>query len=216
MVKGAIFDLDGTLVHSLPDLRDCMNAMLRKFGYPEITEAETMRNIGRGAREFVLQSLPAEARGREEECRRAYAEIYAASGSPKTALFPGIPELLTRLSSAGVKLAVVSNKPQRNTEQVYEKYLSAYAFDYVTGHRPGTEIKPDPASTFACLAALGLEPGETAFIGDGETDAQAALRSGTLGISVLWGYRTREELAAAGATRFARTPAELFDILNSL
>lgn len=213
MVKGAIFDLDGTLVHSLPDLHDSMNAMLRFYGYPEIDEAAVRRNIGCGAAEFVLRSLPSHARDRAAECRKKYGEIYAAGGSPKTALFPGIADVLRALKAEGVRLAIVSNKPHKNTLQVYEKYLSDFDFDFVYGQQPGGSTKPDPEGTLACLAALGLRPEEAAFVGDGETDAETAIRAGTHGVSVLWGYRSEAELRAAGARLFARDAAELYDIL---
>lgn len=216
MIKGVIFDLDGTLLHTVPDLHDCMNAMLRHFGYPEITENDTRRFIGHGAREFVLQSLPPEARGMEKECLKFYGEYYEQSGSPKTALFDGVDELLKKLTADGVKLAIVSNKPQRNTEDVYRKYLSAYNFAYVTGHVKGVEVKPDPTLTLDCIQKLGLKKEETVFVGDGETDVQTAIRAGIKGISVLWGYRDKAELIEAGATHFVETASQLYQAIRSL
>lgn len=216
MIKCVIFDLDGTLLHTVPDLHDCMNAMLRHFGYPEITESDTRRYIGHGAREFVLQSLPPEAKGREKECLKFFGAYYEKSGSPKTALFDGIDQLLKKLTADGVKLAIVSNKPQRNTEDVYRKYLSAYNFAYVTGQVKGIEVKPDPTLTLDCIQKLGLNKEETVFVGDGETDVKTAIRAGIKGISVLWGYRDQSELEDAGATRFVENTQQLYQVICSL
>ncbi len=216
MIKGVIFDLDGTLLHTIPDLHDCMNATLRHFGYPEITESDTRRFIGHGARDFVLQSLPPKARDKEKECMEYYNEYYENSGSPKTALFDGVDTLLKQLTADGIKLAIVSNKPQRNTKDVYRKYLSAYDFSYVSGQVNGVDVKPDPALTLRCIEKLGLKKEQTVFVGDSETDVQTAINAGVVGIAVLWGYRDKKQLAEVGAKRFAESPRALYEMIQSL
>ena len=216
MIKGVIFDLDGTLLHTLPDLHDSINATLRNFGYPEISEIDTLHFICHGARDFVFKSLPQDAKDNVEACLAFFGEYYEKSGSPRTALFDGIDGVLKKLAEQGVKLGIVTNKPQRNAEDVYRRYLSAYPFTYVTGQVEGVDVKPDPTLTLQCIKAFGLEKQQVVFVGDGETDVQTAINAGIQGIAVTWGYRQKTDLKKAGAVHFADTPEMLLDMICSL
>ena len=94
--------------------------------------------------------------------------------------------------------------------------LKKYAFDAIVGNRAGVPVKPDPTLTLQVLRELGVSPAEAVFVGDGDTDVQTAKNAGMRSVSVLWGYRSKEQLAAAGAQRYAHTFAELKEILLSM
>ena len=215
MNKAIIFDLDGTLIDSLPDIFDNITIMLEKFGYEKRTYKEVMSYIGNGARMLVKSSLPeGETEERIDECLGYYNGIYTSGGSPKTKLFDGIKETLVELKKRGYKLAILTNKPQITTDNVYKTYMSDLGFDEVVGQRPGAKIKPDPTEALKILSKLSVKVESAYFIGDGETDAELAKRGNLQGISVLWGYRDKATLAQYGAVNFAEKPSDLLEFIK--
>ncbi len=216
--KAAIFDLDGTLIDSLKDLHLTMSKVLELGGYPGI-DLETVRHlIGNGAREFVRLSLPEGARDEEnvDKNLRIYREIYDEIGSENTRPYDGIEEVLDALFKEGMTVCVLSNKPHPNTLDMVSKLFPKYRFHYVLGQKDIFPPKPDPSSALHIAEKLGLSPAEIALIGDGESDVQAAKAGGFFGISVLWGYRTIEELKEAGAQVFATLPQDILKIMGLL
>ena len=213
-MKTVIFDLDGTLLDTVDDLKDSINAMLTQFGYPTLTKEQVKRTIGSGAKRLVADSLPEKvSEERLDECLAVYSRIYYSSGSPKTKLFGGMGEVLTELKARGYKLAVLSNKPQKSTDQVCGKYLNGFAFDMIVGQSESVKCKPDPAGTLYIMRTLGAKKEETFLVGDGETDVLTAIKAGVNGIGALWGNRTKSDLAAAGCKTFVSSPYELLKIL---
>ena len=214
MNKLVIFDLDGTLLDSLPDIYDNINLMLKKFGYPSRKREEVMQFIGNGARNLVKRSIPD---GMSEEqidkCLTYYNEIYTNSGSPKTKLFDGIRETVVELKNRGYKLAILTNKPQITTDRIYEEYMMDLGFDVVIGQRNGVKIKPDPITALKIIEELESSPENTYFVGDGETDVETSINANTCGIAVLWGYRNRAQLEKAGAKVFVNAPKELLSVI---
>lgn len=215
MVKAVLFDLDGTLLDTLPDIKKTINETLRKFSYPEITLEQTKRYVGDGAYQLVERAMPADAPNKEA-CFEYFKETYAKSDNSETLLFEGEMQTLAYLAAAGVKLGVVTNKPQGATVAVCKQFFSEIPFSFIAGDSGDFPCKPDP--TLALYAALRMQvaPADCVFVGDGETDAQTAIRAGMYGVSCLWGYRTEEQLRAAGATRFVHSFAELKNLLGKL
>ena len=213
MKKAVIFDLDGTLLNTCPDLMVAMNQMLDKFGFPRISEREVISYIGYGAEQYVKCAIPKEHWDKTDECLRYYSKVYDESGSPLTRLYDGIDELLKNLKRAGLKLMILSNKPQTSTNEVYKRYLSSYAFDYVYGQREGIKAKPDPEPLYVVLKETGLNKEEIVFVGDGETDIGMAKNAGADSVGVLWGYRSKAQLMEAGGKVFASSPEELYRII---
>ena len=216
MLKAVIFDLDGTVLETLPDLNACMNAALADYGYPPITREQTMAFVGHGGRNFALAALPTEKRDTVDEFYAHYCDIHVHCKNENTREFAGEEDCLFALKSAGLKLAVVTNKSQAAADVLGNTLLKKYAFDAIAGNRAGVPVKPDPALTLQILQELGVSPADAVFVGDGDTDVQTAQNAGMRSVSVLWGYRSREQLLAAGAERFAESFSELKDILLSL
>ncbi len=201
--KLVIFDLDGTLLDTSFDLMNSMNGMLESFGYPLINIEQAKEYIGNGARNFVLRSLPQGKKEVVDEALQVYNRIYNASGSPCTKLYDGIEDILTYLKKQNVLIAILSNKPQPSTDEVYDKYLKEYNFDYVYGNRPGFGHKPDKECGEFLIEKLGVDAKDVIVVGDGETDVIFSKNLGVKCIAVTWGYRSKTILQDAGANVFA-------------
>lgn len=213
--KTVIFDLDGTLLDTLPDIAENINIMLKHYGYPERSYAEMRKFIGCGARNLVKDSIGVPLSEKELDERLAYYnEIYTASSSPATKLFDGVAEMLEGLKARGYKIAVLTNKPQATTDRVVKEHLSRAGFDLVVGQREGVKIKPDKEAALYIMKTLGASPENTYMVGDGETDVMTAVNAGIHGVAVLWGYRDKDELEAAGAKIFVSSPKELFAVIS--
>ena len=212
MIKAILFDLDGTLLNTLPDIRRHLNDALTAHGYPAIGEEQAKHCIGDGARKLVERAFPAGEKF-SEEVFEDFSRRYAANDNSLTCLYDGEEEFLNRLVERGIKFGIVTNKPQDATLGCVEKFFKGYPLAFVSGDSGMFPCKPDP--TLARYAALTMRVpvGECAFVGDGETDALTAINAGMFGVSTLWGYRTKEQLKEAGATRFADSFEELEKIL---
>ena len=215
MNKAVIFDLDGTLIDSLPDIAEHVNLTLEKFGEPK-KEINFIRALtGHGAKNLISRSFDNKFDGKQlEERLDYYNRIYTDSGSPNTKVFDGVGEMLVELKKRGYKLGILTNKPQMTTDGIYQRLLSGYGFDVVVGSRPGMKIKPDPDMLLQMLKELDVEPENCYFVGDDKPDAQIAINAGVKGISELWGYRDKQFLIDAGATVFASTPAEILQLIK--
>jgi phosphoglycolate phosphatase len=214
--KAAIFDLDGTMIDSLQDLYLTMSRVLEAGGYPGI-DLETVRHlIGNGAREFVRLSLPPHARDEQnvDKFLKIYRQLYDERGWQNTVLYDGIEEVLDALFERGVKVCILSNKPHPNTLDMVEKLFPKYKFDYILGQKDIFPPKPDPSSALHVAEVLGISASEIALIGDGDSDVMTAINGGFFPISVLWGYRTKEELEEAGANVFADSPRDILKIMR--
>ena len=208
MIKAVIFDLDGTLLDTLPDIHDVLNHSLEKFLLPQIGIESTKKFVGNGAKKLVERAVGERAELLEIVYKN-YSEEFANCFNNLTKMYPYEVETLEKLKAAGVALSILTNKPQRATERVYSKFLEKYGFSIVLGQTEYYPLKPDPTSTFAILEKLKVKKEECIFVGDGDTDIQTAKAAGIKCVSALWGYRTREELFAAGATDFAEDFTEL-------
>lgn len=212
--RAAIFDMDGTILDTLEDLRGSVNAALRREGFPERSLEEIRSFVGNGAAKLIERAVPDGADA--ETTRRVlafYKPYYEAHAQIRTAPYPGIAAMLASLRSAGMKLAVVSNKPDPAVKPLAAHYFPQ-TFDIALGARDGMAIKPAPDMLRAALSLLGVEPSEAVYIGDSDVDIATAANAGLPCVSVLWGFRDEAFLRAHGARHFARDADELFALLT--
>ena len=207
--RAAIFDMDGTILDTLEDLRDGVNASLAWAGFPPRSLDEIRRFVGNGAAKLIERSVPA---GTAEAATRRvleyYRPYYEAHSRIKTGPYPGMTAALESLRGRGVMLAVVSNKPDGATKKLAAHYFPEL-FHVAIGARDGVAVKPAPDTLLEAMALLGVSPEETIYIGDSDVDIQTAKNAGVDCASVAWGFRSEEFLREHGAYRILRQPAEL-------
>lgn len=217
MYRGLVFDLDGTLLDTLQDIGEAMNRVLARHGFPEHRMDSYRYLVGRGVTQLVRSALPVEAAREELVIQGVLADLrneYTVQQEKHTALYPGIADLLDRLSESNYKLAVLSNKPHELTQQVVRRHLGRWDFVTVLGAREGVPVKPDPAAVYDVLADLQLTGREVLYLGDTDTDMQTAERSGLVAVGVEWGFRKRDELLRSGARYIIRHPMDTLTILK--
>jgi len=212
-MEAVLFDLDGTLLDTVPDIRACLNESLALFSYPPITEEQTKQFVGDGAKKLVERAVP--EGGDVEGVYADFKARFREYPPERTKLYRGELECLKKLKAKGYKLGVVTNKPQKAAENVIRR-LIPIDFDIIVGDTGDFPCKPDPTVARYASLSLHLFPQDCIFVGDGETDALTAKNADMLGISCLWGYRTKEQLQGAGATNFVSDFAELEKFLLAL
>ena len=211
MKIGILFDLDGTLLNTLEDLRDATNAALRHFGCPERTLEEIRTFVGNGARNQIRLSLPGKADDPDlDEVLEWYKAYYAGHCQIKTAPYPGIGDMLESLKGKW-PMAIVSNKPD-----IAVKTLCAEHFPgiYALGEAPDCPRKPAPDMVFKAMEAIGVD--KCIYVGDSEVDIRTANNAGVPCVSVLWGFRDRDVLEEEGGTHFCAEAAELPGLLEEI
>ena len=211
--RTVLFDMDGTLLDTLEDLRESTNHVLREMGYPERSLEEMRRFVGNGAEMQIRRAVP---EGTSEEniakALRAYRAYYQEHCRIKTKVYDGLLNMLDALKARDVKTAVVSNKPDEAVKKLSEEYFGG-RMDYAVGAKDGRRCKPYPDMVDAALEALGETREGAVFIGDSEVDVQTGLNAGLPVIAVSWGFRSRETIAEAGATVIADDAAALAKLL---
>jgi phosphoglycolate phosphatase len=214
-IEGIIFDLDGTLVHTIEDIAGAANVLFARHGLPQHGIEYYLNWIGNGAVKFIER---AHGEPVSEEKLRAYVaefkEIYAGNLHDKSRVYEGIPELLDALVDRGIKISVLSNKPHKLTRRVCDFYLSAWPFDPVLGQREEVPRKPDPAAAFEIAGHLDVEPGKILFVGDSDNDILTARAAGMIPLGVSWGYGRLLSNPLEGMGSLADTPSEILNLLS--
>lgn len=203
-----VFDLDGTLVDSRPDLASAVNATRERLGLPPLSLAAVTGMVGEGARVLVRRALPESVAGAAfDEALALFLDLYFERCLEGTRAYPGIPEALAELA-AGRPLAVLTNKPERHSRKVLAGLGLLPWFEAVVGGDTLPARKPDPAGLLSLAARWGLPPGEVLLVGDSAVDAATARAGGCRLALVEWGFADVGPLLAAGDLRVA-TPAGL-------
>ena len=214
--SAVLFDLDGTLLDTLEDLADSMNAALAEQNFPIHPLAAYRYFVGDGVRELARRVLPVDQRTDAmvaENVRRMTAE-YEKRWNCKTRPYRGMDAALDGLTAAGVRLAVLSNKPDAFTKKMIPALLSRWNFELVLGARPGIPVKPDPQAALEVAATLRLRPDQIMYVGDTSIDMNTARAAGMYAVGVAWGFRTIEELQQSGAATIAHEPGDLLALLD--
>lgn len=218
LINLAIFDLDGTLIDSLGDLADAMNVVLDERGYPAHPRDAYRHFVGDGIEMLVRRALPPEVVDTADipkvvdAMRREYSGRCLATTRP----FAGIPELLARLRSLGIRAAVLSNKPDFATRAIVRELFEDGAFDVIRGARENVPLKPDPTVAIEVASDLGFEPKLSVFIGDSPIDVKTGRNAGMRTVGVTWGFRGTHELLDAGADHIIHQPLELVRLLGGV
>ena len=214
MFTHVIFDMDGTILNTLDDLADAGNHVCAAHGWPTHPVEAYKRMVGNGIAMLVRRFVPAGLS--EEEISAVLAEFstyYNVHKEDKTAPYSGIPEVIGLLKRAGVKVGVLTNKNNDMAVEVAERYYPG-VFDAVQGAMPNVPVKPHPAMLELMMERLGASPETTLFVGDSNVDIQTGKNGGLTTCGVLWGFRSREELAGEGADYIIDSPAQLVKIVT--
>ncbi len=212
MTKLIIFDLDGTLLDTRRDIADACNYALRMCGCPERDLREYNMLVGRGIMNLFRGSLPQELRNEENvlKMKSHFVPRYNEHIADRTRPYPGINDMLERLSGEGIAFAIASNKYQEGTEALAARFFDGYGFVSILGQRDGMAIKPDPEIIREAMAAVpGISADEVIYCGDSDVDMQTGINAGVRTIGVTWGFRTREELEAYDPWLLAKSPEEI-------
>lgn len=211
MSIGILFDLDGTLLNTLEDLRDATNVALRHFGCPARSLEEIRTFVGNGARNQIRMSLP----GREDDpdldaVLEFYKEYYSGHCQNKTAPYAGILDALADLGKDW-PIAIVSNKPDAAVKTLCAQYFPGV---YAQGESAECPRKPAPDMVLKAMEAIGVE--RCIYVGDSEVDVRTARNAGVPCISVLWGFRDRGILEEEGGRYFCADPAGLRKMVEAI
>lgn len=213
MQKAAIFDLDGTLLYTLEDLKDSVNFALIKYDCPCRSLDEVRDFVGNGVKVLIERSMPEGCNNPSfDKCLKCFKEHYAKNMYNKTKLFDGIEEMLDTLKSRGYKIAVVSNKFDTAVKDLCKKYFGEKV-EVAIGESEGVRKKPAPDSVIKAINILGCDKDLTYYIGDSEVDIETAQNSRLKCISVSWGYKDKDFLKKHGAEIIVDKPCEIADFL---
>lgn len=212
LYRACIFDLDGTLADTLSSIAYFANGTLSAFGLPEIPVEEYKQLVGNGADKLMKRMLayvgaslsPEEFKAFRKEYDRRYESEPMRLVSP----YPGLPRLLEEMKEKGLRLGVLSNKPDNMTRRIVRELYGDLP-DLVYGQREGVPKKPDPTAVLSMAQSFSLAPGDVLYVGDSGVDMDTGNNAGMDTCGVLWGFRDREELLAHGAKYLASSPWEL-------
>ena len=210
-MTGILFDLDGTLLDTLEDLTDATNHVLREFGFPERSAEQVRRAIGNGAANQLRKSAP-EGTSEEtvEKMLAVYKPYYTAHCQIKTRPYGGVLAALNQLVGR-YPVAIVSNKPDAAVKPLCAEYFPGI---YALGEVPGCPRKPAPDMVGKAMADIGVDC--CIYVGDSEVDVLTAKNAGVPCLAVLWGFRDREDLEAAGAAHFCEDPNQMVEKIEEI
>ena len=215
-MKACIFDLDGTLTNTLESMTYSVNLTLEEMGLSKITKDQCRLFVGNGARVLMEKSLKAAGdtdASRIEEGMEIYGRIFDRNWTYHVTPYEGIPEMLKALKDKGIHLAVLSNKPDRQTVKVVKAIFGEELFDYAQGQKEGIRRKPEPDGVWYLMEQMHVSKEECLYIGDSEVDAATGRNAGLKTIGVLWGFRDRKTLETAGADDLIDRPDELLQFV---
>lgn len=208
-----LFDLDGTLLNTLDDIKDSVNYALNKFNYPLRTLEEVKKFVGNGAKLLIDHVVPTNTSiENSAKCLEIYKEHYAHNSQNKTRPYDGILSLLKLLNHQDIKLAIVSNKFDFSVKELCQIYFGEY-IQVAIGESANVARKPAPDSIYTAIKELGVVKSQVIFVGDSDVDVHTAHNAGIPCIGVTWGFRDKEVLEKAGADFTIDKPEELTEYL---
>jgi len=209
-----MFDLDGTLADTLRDLSEAGNHAMTAVGRPTYSLDQYRTLVGQGLDRLIQDALGPEHQACFDDAIAAFHGYYAEHRYDHCAPYPGIGELLGELTARGVKLAVMSNKPDEATVDMVQRVFGKWDFAAVRGHRAGYPVKPDPKAALEIGDELGLPPERWAYVGDTDVDMLTGKAAGFFTVGVSWGFRSVDEMRAAGSDAIIDQPSGLLALLG--
>ncbi len=212
MIKAVIFDMDGTILDTLEDLKESTNFALKSFGFPTRTLDEVRNFVGNGVRILFERAVPKNCdKNTLEKCIEIFKKHYSENMYNHTKPYNGILKILKELKNDGVKIAVVSNKFDEAVKILSEKYFKDL-IDISVGQADDVPQKPAPNGVFKAMKELGVN--SAIYVGDSDVDVQTAKNAGLMSIGVTWGFRDAENLK--GADYIVDEPFDIIKIVRSL
>jgi len=218
-LSAVIFDLDGTLADTITDIGNAVNYTLRRHGFPSHPIETYKLMVGNGFPTLMQRAVPESAVNDSPlftQLVSEAAERYRVMSLDTTVPFAGVSDLLATLTAQGVKLAVLSNKPDELTKMLIPALFPGIPFVAIEGDLPGRRRKPDPERALEILAMAGLTPEQTAFVGDSGVDMETGVNGNMTPLGAAWGYRTLEELQKHGARAILKKPADLLNFVGPI
>ncbi len=214
--NSVVFDLDGTLLDTLEDLKNSVNFALVSNGLQKRSTEEVRAFVGNGIRLLIERAVPENTPAETvDKCFKDFKEHYKNNSANFTKAYEGIVELLKELKSNGVKISVVSNKADFAVKILAEKYFSGL-LDCAYGEREGIKRKPSPDSVYAVIKETQSDMKSTVYVGDSEVDIETAKNSGIPCIAVTWGFRDKMLLQSLNPDYVADTPKQILEIINEV
>ncbi len=216
MIKVCVFDLDGTVMDTLSSIAYFVNYTLGKLGFESIEKDEFKYMAGSGRSVLLHRALAFRGVDTEDNFLKAckiYDSAYEGNFMYLTKPFDGIIDAITKIKEKGVKIAVLSNKPDNVTRLVVEDVFGKGFFDHIQGQTEDVPMKPNPTGFLKICQKYGAAPDEACMVGDTNIDIGTGVNAKTFTIGVLWGFRTEKELLDAGADKIVSTPEELADFV---
>lgn len=208
--EAVLFDLDGTLLDTLDDLKDSVNFIMEKYQFPVHTLDEVKKAIGNGIHKLIERTVPEGTDGKTIESAFCdFMAYYQENCMEKTKPYPGMEELLLQLKADGCKLAVVTNKGNAAVQKMIPHYFPGF-FETAVGATKEQPKKPAPDMVYDALKRIRVKKENALFIGDSQVDVETAKNAGMDSILVTWGFRDRETLIKAGAVNLADNTKELY------
>lgn len=217
MINAVIFDLDGTLIHSLPGLASSLNRILDRHQLPTHSELKVRGFIGNGIRKLVERAAPINITPKTLDliCAQMSSD-YAESWKSGTSPYPNITSILHELSNQGIALAVFSNKPHIFCREMTDYLFPDIVFTEVIGQREGIPTKPDPAGAYDIAKNLGVSPDNIVFLGDSTIDIATARNAGMIQVAANWGYHDLPALEGEKPTHIILDIRELPSLLQKI
>ena len=215
--EAVLFDLDGTLIDTVDDIGDAANRVLSNRGFPIHPISAYYQFVGEGIRVLFTRALPKERRNEDliNTCLKEFVEDYRRNYDVKSKPYDGIPEMLNALNVRGLKLAILSNKPDPLTKDCVTSLLSNWDFDVVFGQRDSVPRKPNPQAALEIAEKLSISPSDFLYLGDTAIDMKTAVSAGMFPIGAAWGFRSVKELNENGARVIIDKPIQLLDFIKA-
>ena len=202
-----IFDLDGTLLYTLEDLKNAVNYAFQQKGYGEHTVPEMRRFFGNGVRVAMQKAEPGATAEDLDEMVKLFRGYYNEHCLDNTRPYDGVLPLIRELKDKGIKMGIVSNKVDSAVKELAARFFPEISV--AIGESEGVRRKPAPDTVYQAMRELQADPKKTVYIGDSEVDLATARAAGLPCISVLWGFREKELLVSEGADCFVDSPEEI-------